>query len=249
MVLLSSGLARGEGSPAFVTDTTGNYEQRPAMQEDEEAEPNGLLGPIRIGPLVGVGLPNLLNAEILMKVTRYFAAGVGVGVVPTLHIAYYGDATIALQNYEVFARVHPLGGGWFLGAGLGYSSIRGTFSSQFDTTPYVSQIPPGISVPASLLYESRGSIRTMTLTPQIGYLHVSQVGFAIGADVGVALPVAPSRIEYDGNLNLPPNTPLPVVDAVRQQLLEPNNLKVEDTLQRIGRSPVPTINIRVGWML
>ena len=102
---------------------------------------------------------------------------------------------------------------------------------------------------ASLLYESRGSIRTMALTPQVGYLHVSAIGLAIGVDVGIALPVAPSNIQYQSSLTLPPNTPTPIVDAVRQQLLEPNNHKVEDTLQRIGRSPVPTINVRVGWML
>ncbi len=89
----------------------------------------------------------------------------------------------------------------------------------------------------------------MVLTPQIGYLYTTGIGFSIGIDVGAQLPIAPSQINFKSQLTLPAGTPQVLVDQVRTQLLEPNDQKVKNTLQTIGRAPLPTINLRVGWLL
>jgi hypothetical protein len=192
----------------------------------------------KIGPLVGTGIPSLLSLGGTLKLTRFLGAGVNVGLIPKVRLSYYGDATLSYQHYDVYGRLYPFGGGLFLGAGAGYATIEGTLERQLDLAGVTL---PG--VPDSLLYVSRGSVRTLVLTALIGYLHTFGAGFSIGVDAGAQIPIAPSEIDFDGGASVD----LP--DSVVNQYLEPTNQTVRDTLESIGRSTVPTLNLRIGWIL
>lgn len=217
--------------------------------ENTENGSDGPLGPLRLGPMIGTGLPAILNFGALLKITPYFGAGINVGMIPEIRLSYYGEATLAYREYDIFGRVFPFGGGLFVGVGVGYATAKGSFMDRFDTTPYASQVPPGISVPATLTYSSHGSVRTMVLTPQIGYFYTTQIGFSIGVDLGAQIPIAPSRIRYDSQLPLPANMPLPLVQEVDARLLKPSDEQVRTTLEAIGRTPIPTVNLRIGWLI
>jgi hypothetical protein len=198
---------------------------------------------------VGVGLPNLLNFGALLKLTRYFGAGLNIGLIPTVKISYYGQAKLAYQEYDIYGHIHPFGGGFFLGAGVGYESVQGTVSNTMDTSPYATLLPPGLVVPNPLTYQSSGTVKTLVLTPQIGYLYTTDIGFTLGIDIGAQVPIAPSQIKFQSQLVLPPTTPQQLVDQIHSQLLDPNDQKVRSTLQTIGRAPLPTFNLRVGWLI
>lgn len=200
------------------------------------------MGPIRLGPLVGAGLPNLLSFGGILKVTPYLGLGVNVGLIPTVRISYYGDATLSYREYDVYGHIFPFGGAFFLGAGVGYATINGTLSRTFDVSEYANQFPQ-LGLPSSLYYDSQASVRTLVLTPQIGFLHTFGSGFSIGMDIGGQIPIAPSQIEFQSQT--PPDVPQALVD----QYLGPNDQKVRDTLDKIGRTPIPTINFRIGWLL
>lgn len=215
----------------------------------EGSDSGGVLGPVRLGPMVGVGMPNLLNFGVLLKITSYFGAGVNVGLIPTVRLSYYGDATLKYEEFDAFLRVHPFAGGFFLGAGIGYATISGTVTDQFNTSAYAAQIPAGLSIPAQVTYSSQGSVRTLVLTPQIGYFYTTKVGFSIGLDFGAQLPIAPSRVRFESQLPLPSGTPSALVEAVQSRLLDPTDQKVRSTLESIGRTPIPTVNVRIGWLL
>src|SRR5581483_5277603 len=89
--------------------------------EPKRKEGEGPLGPFRIGLLVGTGLPSLLSFGGLIKVTRYFGAGLNVGLIPAVKLSFYGDADLSYQHYEIYGRVFPFGGSFLLGAGVGYA--------------------------------------------------------------------------------------------------------------------------------
>jgi hypothetical protein len=211
----------------------------PEAKEDED-DTDGLFGPFRIGGLVGVGLPSVLSFGPAIKLTRYLGGGLNVGLIPTIRISLYGEAKISYQEYDVYGRIFPFGGMFFVGAGVGYATITGSFKSSYDVRPYQAIAP---DLPDTLAVESRASVRTLVLTPQIGLQHTFGSGFTLGVDVGAQVPLAPSEIEFD--TKLPPNVPPEVIE----KYVAPNDAKVRDTLETIGRATVPTLNLRAGWLL
>jgi hypothetical protein len=203
----------------------------------------------RIGPVVGVGLPNLLSIGGMLKLTNYLGFGVNVGLIPSTNISFYGEATLSYQEYDVYGRLFPFGGGFFLGTGIGYATIKGTMKDSFNTSSYQIQAQvAGIAIPNPLVYESNGSVKTMIITPQIGYFYTTDIGFSIGLDLGAQIPIAPSDVNYESKLSLPSGTPDVVASSIQSKYVAPNDKKVKDTLETIGRTPLPTINLKVGWL-
>jgi len=204
----------------------------------------GLLGPFRIGIILGTGLPSILSFGGMIKLTRYFGAGVNVGLIPAIRLAYYGEAELAYQEYDIYARIFPFGGALFAGAGVGYAHVAGRFNAPpFNTSPYQNMVPPGVVLPNPIYVTNEASVRVMVLTPTIGLLHTFGSGFTIGIDAGAQIPIAPSETSFD--TKLPPSVPQPVID----QFVEPNNQKVRDTLDTMSRTIIPTLNLRVGWLI
>lgn len=232
-------LTAGAGAPS---STAASPESPPAKDDDDT---NGLFGPFRIGFLIGGGLPDLLSLGGAIKLTRYLGAGINVGLIPTVKISYYGDATLSFQEYDAYGRIYPFGGALFLGAGVGYATVRGTLATHFDLTTYRKMFPAQVqaSIPPSLDVSSQASVRTLVLTPQLGLLHTFGSGFSIGANVGAQLPIAPSQVDFSTQV------PAALPAQVRQQYVDPNDAKVRSSLDKVGRTPIPTFNIKVGFLL
>ncbi len=228
----------------FDESTVRNTSEPPTGKTEDESSDDI----IRLGPVVGVGLPGLLSIGGLLKLTSYLGGGVNVGLIPSTRISYYGEAKLSYQEYDVYGRLFPFGGGFFLGAGVGYATIKGSLKSSYDTSGYLGTLPSGLAIPNPLTYESQGSVKTMVLTPQIGYFYTTGFGFSLGLDLGAQVPIAPSKISYNSQLSLPANTPQPIQDAIQTQYIDPNDKKVYDTLHAIGRTILPTFNLRVGWL-
>jgi hypothetical protein len=199
--------------------------------------------------VVGVGLPNLFSLGGLLKLTDYLGAGVNFGLIPSVRISFYGQATVSYNEYDVYGRIFPFGGGFFIGAGVGYATVEGTLKKTFDTSSFAGLLPSGISIPGQVTYESKGSVETMVLTPQIGYFYTTRIGFSIGIDFGAQIPIAPSDISYDSRAPLPPGTPQAVVDQVQSQYIDAIDRDVGDTLRTVGKTPLPTVNLRIGWLI
>ncbi|HET9958622.1 MAG TPA: hypothetical protein VFQ61_29215 [Polyangiaceae bacterium] len=202
----------------------------------------GLFGPFRIGPLVGFGLPNLINFGVTLKLTRYFGAGVNFGLIPQVRISYYGEAQVSYQEYDAYARVFPFGGGFFLGSGVGYAHARGSFRKDTDISDYAAQYP-ALNLPRTLSSTSQGSVQSMVLTPQLGYFQIFRGGFCAGADVGLQIPIAKSRTELDTRVQQS------VPEQAIERVVGPGEAEVRDTLKSVARTPIPTFNFRIGWML
>ncbi len=193
----------------------------------------------RIGVLVGAGLPSLLSVGGTIKLTRFLGAGATFGLIPSVRLSYYGEAVLAYQHYDIYGRIYPFGGSFFLGAGAGYVTVRGSLDKTVDVSSYAQQNP---GFPSEVSYESEGSVKTLVLTPTLGFLHTFDSGFSLGLDFGVVLPIAPSKVEFDSKVSesVPPQ--------LADQYLAPVDAQVVDTLETIGRTPLPSVNLRLGWL-
>lgn len=213
----------------------------PEAEEDESHPSDGLLGPFRIGPVIGTGLPSILSFGGTLKLTRFLGGGVNVGLIPSIKLQLYGDAVLSYQEYDVYGRIYPFGGGFFLGAGFGYATIQGTIQDSVDTSALAMQYP-GQGIPLSIQYESRANVRTPVVIPQLGYFHTFGSGFSLGVFAGAQIPVAPSRVEFESAVS---DVPAMLVD----RYILPIDQKVRSTLEKVGRSPLPTLGIQLGWLL
>ena len=210
-----------------------------SQPKDDADHSRGLFGAFRIGPVVGLGLPNLLDFGVTSKLTRYFGAGFHVGVIPKFRISYYGDATLSFVEYDVYGRAYPFRGSIFVGAGVGYATARGTLANSYDLTAYQAMVP---GLPATFVLNSKGSVHTLVLTPEIGVFHTFDSGFSVGFDMGVQVPIASSEVQLSSKL------PIGLPQAAIDQFVLPNDTKVRSTLHTIGRTPIPTFGVFVGWL-
>ena len=185
-----------------------------------------------------------MNIGGTIKLAHYFGAGLTLGLIPNVRLSYYGEAEVSYQHLDFYGRIYPGGGSFFFGAGAGYVTIEGSLSKTMDITPYV---PPAPGQPSSITYESKGSVRTLVLTPVIGFLHTFGSGFSIGVDGGIQLPIAPSEIEFESRVS--GDLPQPIIDQYLTPQLTPTDEAVRSTLETIGRTPLPTFNLRLGWLL
>jgi hypothetical protein len=194
----------------------------------------GLLGPFRIGVLVGTGLPEVANFGAQLKLTRFVGIGVNVGLIPTVRIKFYGEAAQKYQEYDLYGHIYPFGGSFFLGAGVGYAQIDGTIVQHVSVPDFSTDVT------------SDATVRTMVLTPQVGFLKIFPVGFALGLAVGAQIPIAPSQVEFN---TAAPGLPPALAEIIQREYINPNDEKVRETLEKIGRTPLPTMSLKIGWFL
>lgn len=233
-------LAEDNAHPSAASETV-HHQEEPEKDEDGD----GVFGPFRIGVLVGGGLPEILSLGGQIKLTRFIGAGINIGLIPTVKISYYGDAKLSYQEYDAYGRLYPFGGSFFVGAGVGYATIKGTVNGKLSTDA-AQTMYPGFGIPNPILVDSQGSVRTLVLTPQVGFMKIFGSGFTIGIDVGAQLPIAPSKVDFATNT---PNLQEPAKSYVQSTYVKPNDDKVRSTLDTIGRTPLPTFNLKIGWFL
>ncbi len=230
--------------------TEGLFEEKRAVPPDAKDEKDDEeTDHFKIGPVVGVGLPSVFSIGGTLKLTRFIGAGANIGIIPTVQLSYYGDATLSYQHYDIYGRLYPLGGGFFLQGGAGYATVDGTLKKTVGANTSVMYNGQTFNLPATFAYESEGSVRTLMLTALIGYFHTTSIGFSFGVDAGAQIPIAPSEVKYSRTV-----PKIPGLSAMQQQTLEdayvvPIDNSVKDTLETIGRSVIPTANLRIGWIL
>ena len=197
---------------------------------------------------MGIGIPSVVSFGGTLKLTRFLGAGVNIGLIPKVQLSYYGDATLSYQHYDIYGRLYPFGGGFFLSGGAGYATVEGTLSSQ------KTAMANGFS--GTVSYDSKGSVRTLMLTALIGYFYTTSIGFSFGVDAGAQIPIAPSQVSYASEYHVSTTAPAPLAQAAQAEferqalpIKQQTDKSVQDTLEKIGRTTLPTLNLRIGWIL
>jgi hypothetical protein len=234
----SAGPVSSSAPPSAPPNTQQTDEQKPP-EESTEISKDGLLGPFRIGVLFGAGLPSLFAFSGEIRLTRYFGAGVRFGFIPDLHFSYYGQATVSYQDYGIYAHLHPFGGGFLLGAEVGYAHADGSYTASYNVSELAA-----LGGPSSIDMKTKGSVQTLIMTPEIGYVYTWRAGFTFGFDVGAQIPIAPSNVSLQDHV-VAGGIPQSYVDGY----LDSDRKKVHDTLAKVGQTVLPAFHIRIGWLL
>ena len=192
--------------------------QRPADREDEESiyRRAGLFGPVRLGPTVGVGLPDGLRIGGSLRVKGIVSAGAAMTMVPEMMISAL-NASIARNGGEAWLRLHPFRGAFFLGAAGGWQRTLGQGSASVET------------VAGNQSGEGRGSVSAVYVAPHLGFQWMIPPGITVGFDAGVEIPVSTRRASVELSQNGSP------VDFEAKGVV--------DALNFIGTKPMPVLHI------
>jgi hypothetical protein len=215
---------------------------------EPEAEEEDKVDQFKIGPVVGAGIPALLSVGGTVKVTRFIGAGVNLGLIPKVQLSYYGEATLSYKHLDFYGRIYPFGGGVFVHGGVGYATVDGTLTKTFA----LKDFNPSLS--GNVNYESQGSVKTLMLTALLGYFHTFDIGFSMGLDAGAQIPIAPSEVKFESKVPASDVDRLPEPIKTQAKMLlatqvTKSDQDVRDSLEKIGRTIIPTINFRIGWIL
>jgi len=204
---------------------------RDRVDDDGAKEDDKKERPVRVGALIGVGFPSVLNAGLTVRITRYLGIGANAGMLPETRLPVSGQATVAYTEYDAYVRVYPLGGGFLLGTGIGYEKLRGSL------TESVTATVPGLGTQHVEL-GTQATMSVLILTPHIGYLHTFGSGLTLGAEVGAQVPVSASDVSVQ--TTLPTGTPAEITTSMQSEQAA--------ALRRLGQTVLPSLSLRAGWM-
>lgn len=176
-------------------------------------EPDGARHrPVSVGVLVGPSLPVPANISVLVKLFDVFAVGGSYGFLPhrlsqaALSALSLADTSIDAWSRDVEVRVFPFRGAFFLGSAAGEQHLGVTVRG-----------PNGIS---------GLDLKTLYVTPRLGWLGTWGPGFSVSFDMGAQL-------------------------ALKTDLAQTGVASQSDalsTVSRYARVPQPSMNLKIGWM-
>lgn len=201
---------------------TGADARRPATSSVYTEE--GVLGPVRLVPAIGVGAPDGMRFGVFAKWKGVLAAGGAFSMLPDTKLPGV-DADVRRVSGELFARVHPFQGAFFLGVAGGYAQTKGTVAEQRMAFRQVQSV------------ETRGYASALYVAPHLGFQWMLPMGMTVGFDAGVEIPVA---------------TREPTFDAAKYGLVVPieGTGTAADATHWVATMPVPVLHLlELGYAL
>lgn len=186
-----------------------------------------------LGVTFMVGVPHPINLAIDKRLDPKWSLGTAFGSLGAK--LQGGSVNVSVTNLEARGRWHPFSGAFILGSILGYQNIVAS-GEQNILAGFVS-VPTKVSL----------SIKSLFLTPHLGWFWGWSSGFSIGFEFGVQVPLMPSS-SFD----------ISIVDPTLNSLLETVKQtsdykalesKIETQANQIGNAVLPYVTaLRLGWV-
>jgi|HubBroStandDraft_2_1064218.scaffolds.fasta_scaffold77605_1 hypothetical protein len=209
----------------------------PLPAESQASPPAPGAGPFTDGPHVGfllgvVTLPRPVAGELMVKLGAAFALGLKGSYLPELSVPGT-EAKLELKALEGIVRWFPGGGSFFLGAGFGYQSFRGSLGQTVDGNE--------LTVTADM--------SGLFVQPQLGAVWILRSGFAISFSIGVQIPIPKDPVmsaSYEGQ-SVPDQATSTIPQDVVDQA-ESSKKSVQSVARLIVKYPFPTLDLfRIGF--
>ncbi|HYX32689.1 MAG TPA: hypothetical protein VE954_06215 [Oligoflexus sp.] len=220
-------------------DTATEPAQEPEKTSAETAaapaaKGKGLLGDLRIGPSVALGLPHPLTGGV----DFVYGDIVSLSVTGGRFGVAVEETELEIRNWDATVRWYPFFGSFFMGAAYGSQGIVGKLKTDVDvTTGGVT-----LKVPTTLRLE----VESKYLTPQLGWFARWDSGLTLGFDIGYQMP---SGVSTDLQ------TSFDNVSAASQQAVlnsedyKKNKEDVEKAAEAFGKEAIPYVTFfRIGWL-
>ena len=189
--------------------------------------------PFRIGLLVGIiALPRPIEAELAVKLSRWFGLGVEGSFLPQL-TAPGGTAQLDLKALQGVFRWYPFGAVFYLGGGIGFQNFVGSISQVVDggVMKVTADMSGGFFV------------------PQVGWMWIMDSGFSIGLSLGLQIPI-PREPVVSTTYNGQPVPSMPYGDVTQDVIdtAQNNESTVRSLAKFIMRYPFPELDLlRLGF--
>jgi hypothetical protein len=184
--------------------------------------------PVRVGALIGVvSVPRPSDVEVLVRVMDVFAVGLGYSDFP----AFIANPLLDLVGANSATTHATLGQFNAVDLDLRVFPARGAF---FVGASLGRQSLQGLLTESTVVGPQSASLDLTTwyVTPRVGWLWRFDPGLLIGFDVGVQL-----KLASDQTVVLPSSA----TPDIRQRV---------ENLADLGASyPLPSLRLRIGWML
>jgi hypothetical protein len=197
---------------------------------------HGLLGPLRVGPTIQLGLPHIFNYGLDLLYDRRFGFGFSTGKATTTLV---DPIKMQIANWDVRARWHPRTSPFFVGLACGEQRIVGR--AEDTLSPRVGDVELRVQTQVQV------TATTVYLTPHIGWFELSAGGLTIGAEIGAQVPVG-SRTSLEVAFeDVPPSQ---VAALKRTKEYSDFEKKVDDARKLLGSTTLPYVTLlRLGWLL
>ncbi len=143
-----------------------------------------LLGPARLGALVGIGAPSPFSGQIVFKYKDLIGFNSELSFLPEFKLPIKETFYLEQNQIDFSGRVYPFRGMFFLGCGVGLQQI--TIKNN-----YQSNNP------------SSTDINNVFISPRLGILHRFNGGFSLGMDLGALIPFSSSIRRTNSEKEIP----------------------------------------------
>jgi hypothetical protein len=192
-------------------------------KKDSVYTADGLLGPVRVGPTVGIGAPDGLRLGIFTTWKGLLGAGGALSMIPTLGVPHAAPAQVSRFSGEGFLRVHPFRGAFFAGIAGGVAKTEG------GTSVLAVKNEPGSRVAL------HASATAVYLAPHLGFRWMLPFGMTVGFDAGVEIPIVSSKAEFDAT-------------AQGETQDVPGKGKIATAMNFVASKPMPVLHLlEVGY--
>jgi len=202
----------------------------------------GMLGiPLRIGPSVSVGIPFLLNLSLDAIWAKTWGASLAFGSF-SMDV---GDVKAKMQNFDVRGRWFPWQGSFFLGAAFGQQTIGASLSDALKN----NIVGVEVTIPTTISLE----VKTMYLTPHLGWFATWDVGFSLGFEIGYQIALSASA-DFDATFGSSTTASGGTTTVNADDIKTTNEYKslqqdAEESAKNLGMVSVPYLNLlRLGWL-
>jgi len=194
----------------------------------DRPEPKDSGAPVHVAAMLGVvSLPRPIDAEVLVRIVDLFGVGFGYSDFPAfianplleLAGAKGGSTDARLDQFNAFD------------LDLRVFPFRGRF---FVGSSFGRQALKGAVTESSVFGPQTATVDLTTwyATPRVGWMWTFEPGFVVGFDLGVQF-----KLISDRTVTVPPSATPDIRNRV-------------DNLADLGASyPLPSLHLRLGWML
>lgn len=168
--------AAGPADPALVEPTAA----------PSHTTERSLFGPVQVGPVASLGAPDGGRIDLAFRYAGIVSAGAGVSMLPSVPVPG-ANATLVRVGGDGWVRWHPLNGAFFVGAGAGYTQMKGTLTM------------PITAFRATSTAQAHAYAGDFYVSPQVGMQWMLPHGITLGFDAGAEVPVATRGPTYDAS--------------------------------------------------
>jgi hypothetical protein len=197
---------------------------------------HGLLGPLRVGPTVQLGVPHLLSYGVDLLYDRRFGFGFSTGKATTTLV---DPIKLQIAHWDVRARWHPRTSPFFVGLACGEQRLVGR--AEDTLSPKLGDVELRVQTSVQV------TATTVYLTPHIGWFEMAAGGLTIGAELGAQVPVGSRTSTEAAFENVAPSQ---VAAIKRTKEYSDFEKKVDDARKLLGSTTLPYVTLlRLGWLL